>query len=323
MTHLKETKPEIIVDLNAVIFSINTADENGLIVKTINDQHNLLPWGRYNPQNHKTMEQGLRHWVNEQTDLELNYVEQLYTFGDQGRFSYGNPNRHILTTGYIASVAYDSINDVSVTWNSIYDHFPWEDFRNDRPAIIDQFIVPNLLEWSDSQETKDRIIACFGTPQDIWNDETVLERFELMYEANLVFEAIRDANENMDAVTYVRSKETKLPTGRYMQYDHRRILATALGKMRSNIKYRPVIFQLMPQVFTLFDLQKATEAILGYKLHKQNFRRYVEREKLAIPAGGMRNQPSGRPAKLYCYNKSLDGKPNSQGLRISNSGGSY
>ena len=70
-----------------------------------------------------------------------------------------------------------------------------------------------------------------------------------------------------------------------MRFDHRRILATAIGRVRAKIKYRPVIFELMPDEFTLFELQRTVEAILGPHLHKQNFRRLVEGAGLVEPTG--------------------------------------
>lgn len=324
---MTDTDPEfetIIIDLNAVILSLNMDRHDSLTVLTISDIKNLLPWGAYHPNEHKTMEAGLRHWVKSQTEIELNYVEQLYTFGDSGRFSYGDPNRHIVSTGYLACVRPESrTKQLFRQWSGIYQHFPWEDFRQGRPTMLDDFILPKLYEWSNGTQTDQRIQSCFGLKDDIWQEENILKRFELMYEAKLVFEAVRDANENMAPDAFVSIADTQLPTGRYMQYDHRRILATALSRMRTKIKYRSIIFDLMPAYFTLFELQRSTEAILGYHLHKQNFRRFVEREKLVTKTGEVRNQPSGRPAQLYEYNKDLISSPNLQGLKIGNSGSAY
>ena len=103
-----------------------------------------------------------------------------------------------------------------------------------------------------------------------WDEEKVLERYELLYEAGLVEEALRDGR---DAA---RQWSERPRLGVPMRFDHRRILATAIGRVRAKIKYRPVIFELMPDDFTLFELQRTVEAILGPHLHKQNFRRLVE-----------------------------------------------
>ena len=68
-----------------------------------------------------------------------------------------------------------------------------------------------------------------------------------------------------------------------MRHDHRRILATAMGRLRAKMKYRPVIFEMMPQAFTLTALQHTAEAISGRRLHKQNFRRFVENSAVVEP----------------------------------------
>ena len=68
------------------------------------------------------------------------------------------------------------------------------------------------------------------------------------------------------------------------------ILATAISRLRAKLKYRPVIFELMPVEFTLTDLQRTVEAISGRHLHKQNFRRLVERSALLEPTGKLAQQ---------------------------------
>jgi hypothetical protein len=90
-----------------------------------------------------------------------------------------------------------------------------------------------------------------------------------------------------------------------MGSDHRRILATGLGRLRSKLKYRPVLFDLTPEAFTLSELQAAAEAVSGLTLHKQNFRRAVERAGLVEPTGRMSSATGGRPAELFRF-KGLD-----------------
>src|SRR3546814_8565485 len=70
-----------------------------------------------------------------------------------------------------------------------------------------------------------------------------------------------------------------------MVADHRRILATAISRLRAKIKYRPVLFELMPPRFTLSELQKTAEALSGIPLHKQNFRRLIAQQGLVEETG--------------------------------------
>ena len=69
-----------------------------------------------------------------------------------------------------------------------------------------------------------------------------------------------------------------------------------MSRLRGKLKYRPVIFELMPETFTLFDLQRVVEAILGSYLHKQNFRQLVENAGLVEPTGQTAARTGGRPA---------------------------
>jgi len=89
--------------------------------------------------------------------------------------------------------------------------------------------------------------------------------------------------------------------GRPMTGDHRRILATGIARLRAKIKYRPVVFELMPDSFTLSALQRTVEAIAGVPLHKQNFRRALERAELVEGLGQLDAETVGRAAKLFRF----------------------
>jgi hypothetical protein len=101
-----------------------------------------------------------------------------------------------------------------------------------------------------------------------------------------------------------------------MRFDHRRILATAMGRLRAKLKYRPVIFELMPAVFTLTALQRTVEAISGRHLHKQNFRRLVESTALVEPTGDTTHATGGRPAALYRFRREVLAERPAPGLRV-------
>ena len=90
-----------------------------------------------------------------------------------------------------------------------------------------------------------------------------------------------------------------------MRYDHRRILATGIARLRAKIKYRPVVFELMPTAFTLLQLQRAVEALAGRPLHKQNFRRLIDQQGLVEETGEISAETGGRPAKLYRFRREV------------------
>ena len=113
---------------------------------------------------------------------------------------------------------------------------------------------------------------------------------DLLYEAGLVEEA---------------QGEPRINFGRPMFADHRRILATGIARLRAKIKYRPVVFELMADAFTLLQLQRAVEALAGLTLHKQNFRRLIEQQQLVEETGEIATETGGRPAKLFRFRQTV------------------
>ena len=138
----------------------------------------------------------------------------------------------------------------------------------------------------------------------------MLERYELLYEAGLIEEARRGRLPHSPAPT------TRRLSGVPMAADHRRILATAIGRLRGKIKYRPVVFELMPPSFTLLQLQRTVEALSGVRLHKQNFRRLVEQQGLVEETGGISAETGGRPARLVRFRREVLLERPAPGLRL-------
>jgi hypothetical protein len=282
-----------------------------------------LPFGPFDAVSHRTFEIGLRAWVEEQTGLRLGYVEQLYTFGDRGRHTQASDtDMHVASIGYLA-LTRAADNNASrapgATFEPWYRFFPWEDWREARPEIIERDILPELTRWAEQDEApettralprRDRVRLNFGTEGAHWDEERVLDRYELLYEAGLIEEARRDGR---PAALARRS----LPSlGVSMRFDHRRILATAIARLRAKLKYRPVVFELLPPEFTLTELQRTVEAISGRHLHKRNFRRLVEAGTLVEPTGVMSTQTGGRPAALFRFRREVLQERPAPGLRV-------
>jgi hypothetical protein len=106
------------------------------------------------------------------------------------------------------------------------------------------------------------------------------------------------------ATTMPSATSRSLP-GLPMAFDHRRILATALGRLRGKLRYRPVVFELLPPTFTLLQLQRVVEALAGVRLHKQNFRRLVETGGLVEGTGRQHPPTGGRPAELFVFRRDV------------------
>ena len=317
----RNTDPQIELGLNAAIVTVRDGQPYILVARpgmAGSGAWDALPFGPFAPRAHRTLEIGLREWVKRQTGLDLGYVEQLYTFGDRGR--HAEPGgAHTLSVGYLALTSGAAEELLGSHWSPWYAYFPWEDWRKGKPGILSSEIEPKLKGWAERPPLPDeparalrrteRLRISFGIG-GAWDEEKVLERYELLYEAGLVAEAARDGRQA--AAQWTDPPEL----GRPMEFDHRRILATALGRLRGKLKYRPVVFELLPPEFTLYDLQKTVEAISGTLLHKQNFRRLVEQGGLVETTGNVSTETGGRPARLYRFRREVVLERPAPGLRV-------
>lgn len=262
------------------------------------DDARALPAGPFEL-SHRSLQAGLRAWVEEQTHHPLGYVEQLYTFADGDRSD--ESGARVMSVSYLGLTREAGETGVAqVGWQDWYRYFPWEDRRMGTPALVEELIVPRLAAWcEDHADTavrarrRQRAAITFGLDGSPWNEDMVLQRYELLFEAGLVPEAAR------------RGGGGAVVPGEPMRHDHRRILATGIARLRAKIKYRPVVFELMPAQFTLLQLQLAVEALAGRGLHKQNFRRLIEQQTLVEETGEMATGTAGRPAKLFRFRRDV------------------
>ncbi|MBM3547198.1 MAG: hypothetical protein FJX54_09600 [Alphaproteobacteria bacterium] len=316
MSQAPTQEQAVVVDLTAVIVSIAGDQPRVLVRPRAGGDKALeaLPSGPLELR-HRTLEAGLRSWVTAQTGASLGYVEQLYTFGDQDRTPDHGDGRRVLSIGYLAlsRAGAASMPDESV-WRDWYRHFPWEDWRRGRPEVLQSLEKP-IRRWvaaakagTERTARKERASLAFGLDGTAWSDDRVLERYELLYELGIVAEARRKSRE-------APSAEAKLD-GQPMAADHRRILATAIARLRGKIKYRPVVFELMPPTFTFLQLQRAVETLAGVRLHKQNFRRLVAQQGLVEETGAIVAGTGGRPARELRYRQEAILERQAPGLRL-------
>jgi hypothetical protein len=249
-----------------------------------------LPSGPFE-MGHRTLQTGLREWVREQTAHPVGYLEQLYTFADRDR-NNDIPGGRTISISYLGLVREQAAPGSG--WHDWYDYLPWEDHRQGVPDIISEIAV-RLETWAAEDHEQRvhrarRAALAFGLDGAPWNEDLVLQRYELLYEAREIAEAGCGDHSGL---------------GTPMFADHRRILATGIARLRAKIKYRPVVFELMPEEFTLLALQRTVEALAGLKLHKQNFRRLIEQQELVEETGAMESDTGGRPAKLFRFRRTV------------------
>lgn len=290
----------IAAELVAVLVAVTAGEPR---VLTIQDQR-ALPSGPFELA-HSSLQSGLRAWVERQTRLPLGYVEQLYTFADRDRA--GAAAQHVISVSYLGLTREQPASGgYKASWHSWYEYFPWEDHRLGAPPLIEKTLRPSLTAWATATPDRatrlirrQRAAMLFGLEEHAWNEELVLQRYELLYEARLIPEALRD-NPSLPL-----SDKAAAAPGHPMVLDHRRILATGIARLRAKIKYHPVVFELMPDTFTLLQLQRCIEALAGRLLYKQNFRRLIEQQDLVEETGDMSQGTGGRPAKLFRFRRAV------------------
>ena len=279
----------VAAELIGVIVAVTGAEPRVLTI----DKGRALPSGPFES-NERSLQASLRTWVERQTHHPLGYMEQLYTFADPGRT--GGLDRRVVSVSYLGLTREAPVSgDPGAGWRDWYRFFPWEDRRHASARAIAPFIQ-DLLLWADAaadagtQRQRHRRVAInFGLDTERWNEELILQRYEILWEARLVPET---------------GVSGGVP-GDPMAHDHRRILATGIARLRAKIKYRPVVFELMPPDFTLLRLQQTVEALAGSLLHKQNFRRLIDQQDLVEETGEMATETRGRPAKLFRFRREV------------------
>ena len=137
------------------------------------DHGKLLPNGPLMPL-HRSLQAGVRQWVEEQTQHPLGYLEQLYTFVDTNR---RNVDGHALVyVSYLGLVQETQMQQLQsqAQWRDWSDYFPWENHLDGIPSIIMEHIVPALFNWADDakepdiqQRRRQRIGLCWGVSEAV------------------------------------------------------------------------------------------------------------------------------------------------------------
>lgn len=88
-------------------------------------------------------------------------------------------------------------------------------------------------------------------------------------------------------------------------FDHKKILDKALEKLRAKLSSEPIGFELLPEKFTISQLQRLYEVILGTKFDRRNFRKKVLQMKYVIPLDEKQKGVKHKPAQLFIFSKEV------------------
>jgi len=91
-----------------------------------------------------------------------------------------------------------------------------------------------------------------------------------------------------------------------LAFDHKKILDYAVERIRNKIEYTNIAFRLLPEKFTLTELQNVYETIIGKKLDKRNFRKKIKEMEMLKPLNETKMEGAHRPAQLFMFRKGSD-----------------
>ena len=200
-----------------------------------------------------------------ETNIDNIYMEQLYTWGDVKR----DPRTRVISCSYMALVD-------SVTFNlkagddadeAVWFNLGYSVFEEKKTMLEKGFISEKLIRISLS------------------NDNEVLE-------------AVVKVIERYEGRAARIEREVIESSG--IAFDHAKMIQYAVERLRNKIEYTDIAFNLMPELFTLSELQQVYEVILGKELLAAAFRRKIT--DMVIETNKFTKDAGHRPSKLYRFN---------------------
>lgn len=222
-----------------------------------------LPGGFVRP--YETTEQAARRELREETGLDQVYMEQLYTFSEPGR----DPRTWVMSCSYMALI---DGSKVEVQAGDDADQAAW-------------FDVSYKLQLEQKELLEDGI-------RRSWQYELLLQQGG---------HTLRAVVEKQTTFTSASTRtEYTIVSNDGLAFDHAKLIACAIERLRGKLETTSIALHLMPELFTLTQLQQVYEVIAGRELLKAAFRRKVahlveETDHYTEPAGH-------RPSRLFRRN---------------------
>ena len=161
---------------------------------------------------------------------------------------------------------------------------------------LEQAALRELQEETGIHDVFLEQLYTFGDLERDPRDRTITVAYYALI--NLVEQQIQAATDAREANWFAISEIPELA------FDHDQILQTAIARLRGKIRYEPIGFELLPQKFTLTQLQKLYEIVLDRQLDKRNFRKKILSMDLLIDTNELEQGVSHRAAKLYRFDES-------------------
>jgi len=300
------------IELHAVIVSVLSGEPVFCVETDAQSGLPRLPVAQFRPDRHRSLEQPLIDVYLEDFEGRTSNPELLdcrlsdETSGAHAKcieITYLILVRPMPVKRGAASGETDAAGGGKLRWQSVYMTLPWEDWRHGRPSLLDAVVLPLFAPSGDGTSRSGGVrkrgrtrrdfklsadAALFADTDTDWDPRRTRDRYEALAARGAIAELVEGGQ-----------ADSRL--GTVMVAGERRRLSLALGHLRRAIKDRPDVGGVMPSEFTLFELQKCVEAILGPALHKQNFRRQLDASRLLEPVGRVKGDTGGRPAQLYRF----------------------
>lgn len=272
----KYEKPSVTVDM--LIFSVvNEEEENYrklpekalklLMVKRGNHPYLgqwALPGGFVNVT--ESLEDAALRELKSETNVDNIYMEQLYTWGDVNR----DPRTRVISCSYMALADSTKLNIVA---GDDADDAKWFNIKynltEDKKTITETGYISEKLYFLK-----------------LWNGEENLA-------------AVVKAVDTAEGKVIKKTREVVDSKG--IAFDHAKMLEYGIERLKNKIEYTDIAFNLMPELFTLSELQQVYEVILGKELLAAAFRRKIAG--MVIETNQFTKDAGHRPSKLYRFNR--------------------
>jgi ADP-ribose pyrophosphatase YjhB (NUDIX family) len=219
----------------------------------------------------ESIDEAARRELKEETNIDNIYMEQLYTWGDVGR----DPRTRVISTSYMSLVDSQTLD---IKANDDADDAKWftvscKLYQEQKTVTQGGYILQRLFKLKLTNE-EDSLLAIVKVVKTVENRITKIER--------------------------------QIVESHGIAFDHAKIIEYGIERLRNKIEYTDIAFNLMPELFTLTELQQVYEIILDTELLKANFRRKISG--MVIETNEYTKASGHRPSKLFRFNPNWQNK---------------